>query len=586
MIDCMMHERFYKSGKSIVEDIGFYGGWVNIKNSICDCMPIVNKQKNLVILFFGENIKDREYINRYKKREKNESRKSGIEYLIDLYEEKKSKFYSELNGFYHGVIVDLKNKKIIIFIDRYGMMRLYYYFGKDEFIYSSEAKAILRIRPFLKNVDMQSLGEYFSCGCVLNNRTLFKDIFLLPGGAQWEIDTKGNIDKKNYFSPKIWEQQSTLNEEEFGNALGEKLIEIVPKYLKSEQKIGLSLTGGLDTRMILAVADISHGSLPCFTYGGMYRDSYDVKVSKKISKACGQTHHVLRLDKNFFKQFSDLAEKAVYFSDGCMNVTGAPNLYVAKLAREIAAIRLTGNYGQEVLRRCIAFKPNPQNSRLFSKDFFPYIRKAEETYYEAFRNQNNLTFALFKQAPWFQFSRYAIENSQMIQRSPFMDNELVELVYRAPIESLKSEDSAKKIIFGYDKKLGYIMTDLGKLGNLPSSAALVVKTWRYFLFKMEWYYNHRLPRFAENIDSFLSPLNLEQLFIGRNKYYHMRVWFRDELSDYLKQVLLDSKCAGRNFINREFLTKVLDEHINKNRSNTDLICTALSAELMYRKLID
>ena len=93
------------------------------------------------------------------------------------------------------------------------------------------------------------------------------------------------------------------------------------------------------------------GSLKCYTFGGMYRDSADVKIGRSLAQACGQSFKVLPLTPDFFAQFPDLAAEAVRRTDGAMDVTGAAGLYLNRLARDIAPVRMTGNYGGEVLRR-------------------------------------------------------------------------------------------------------------------------------------------------------------------------------------------------------------------------------------------
>ena len=91
----------------------------------------------------------------------------------------------------------------------------------------------------------------------------------------------------------------------------------------SSQKIGISLTGGLDTRVILANMQLAEGKYPCYTFGGMYRDCYDVKVARKVAEACHQTHQTLYLDNKFLSDFSKYAEKTVYISDGYFEVSSA-----------------------------------------------------------------------------------------------------------------------------------------------------------------------------------------------------------------------------------------------------------------------
>src|SRR4029077_17523323 len=129
--------------------------------------------------------------------------------------------------------------------------------------------------------------------------------------------------------------------------------------------IGLSLTGGLDSRMILACADTQPSTLPCYTFGGMYRECADVRLAKKLARAKNQPHETISITPTFFSEFPELAKKSIYFSDGAMDVTGAVELFANRIARQIAPVRLTGNYGSEILRGNVAFKPGSLSESLF-----------------------------------------------------------------------------------------------------------------------------------------------------------------------------------------------------------------------------
>ena len=75
------------------------------------------------------------------------------------------------------------------------------------------------------------------------------------------------------------------------------------------------------------------GKFPCYTFGGMYRDSFDVSISRSIAEAAGQTHNNIKLESHFLNNFSDYAERTVYITDGYLDVSGAPEIYVNKIAR-------------------------------------------------------------------------------------------------------------------------------------------------------------------------------------------------------------------------------------------------------------
>ena len=103
----------------------------------------------------------------------------GPEYLVHWYEEDPS-FPAGLNGRFHGLLADRARRTTTLFNDRFGMHRLYYHQSTDAFYFAAEAKGILAVRPELRRIDPRALGELVSCGCVMENRSLFTGIAVLP----------------------------------------------------------------------------------------------------------------------------------------------------------------------------------------------------------------------------------------------------------------------------------------------------------------------------------------------------------------------------------------------------------------------
>ncbi len=135
-------------------------------------------------------------------------------YLVHRYEEE-SDFPKGLNGRFHGLIVDRSRGTSLLFNDRFGLQRLYYHQAQDAFYFAAEAKAILKVRPELRSVDPRGLGEFIVCGCVLENRTLFPGIHLLPPGSAWTFRGATLEKKATYFEPREWEEQKLLTAEEY-----------------------------------------------------------------------------------------------------------------------------------------------------------------------------------------------------------------------------------------------------------------------------------------------------------------------------------------------------------------------------------
>jgi asparagine synthase (glutamine-hydrolysing) len=88
------------------------------------------------------------------------------------------------------------------------------------------------------------------------------------------------------------------------------------------------------------------------------------------------------------------------------------------------------------------------------------------------------------------------------------------------------------------------------------------------------------------IDHLLSPLHLERLFLGRHKFYHFRVWYRDALSKYVQEMLLDPRTLSRPYLERNGVERIVQGHIKGSRNYTTEIHKVLTLELLHRLFLD
>ena len=583
MTKCLMHESFYTEGTYVNEELGLWLGWVNHEGSFSDCLPIWNEKKDICLLFSGEDFADQADIDALRMRG-HEFGSDDASYLVHMYEEMGCEFLEKLNGWFSGVLVDLREQKFVLFNDRYGVNRIYYHEDAGGFYFSSEAKSLLKVLPATRQLDLRSLGEVLSCEAVLENRSLFSGITLLPGGSSWVFSRGAPVKQKTYFKKETWENQPELNEADFYEKLKETWARILPRYFRGKQSIGLSLTGGVDSRMILAWAPPESGKLPCYTWGGTYRDCADVKIARRAANLCRQPHTTIPVGGEFLSQFHDLAERAVYISDGTMDVTGSIDLYVQRVARQIAPVRLSGVCGGEILRRLVMFKPDPPQQGVFDQELERSFRGAATTYADELQG-HRLSFTSFKQAPWYMASKFSVERSQVTCRTPYFDNDLVALAYQTPANLLHNEPALRLIADG-NRGLGKMGTDRGLAFQSVPGVNRMLHWYQEFMFKAEYAYDYRMPQWVARIDHAFAPLHLERLFLGRHKFHHFRVWYRDQLSRWLRETLLDSNARARAYLRPNRLEEILKAHTSGQRNYAFEIHKILTLEFIQRTLIE
>jgi asparagine synthase (glutamine-hydrolysing) len=437
----------------------------------------------------------------------------------------------------------------------------------------------------LRTLQPQGLGEFVSCGAILENRTLFEGIYVLPQGSAWVFRNRRLERRDSYFDPKEWEEQEALDPEVYYRELYKTFTENLPRYFAEGENIAMSLTGGLDTRMIMANREFAPGSLPCYTFGSMYREHEDVRVARRVAEACHQPHQTLTSGAEFLTQFNRYAERTVEITEGCVDVSRAPDLYLNELARGLAPVRMTGIYGGEILRRVVGFKPVEPAEGIFSPEALASIHQGAQTYTDA-RRCHPVTFAAFRQGPWYMHGNLALEETQVTMRTPYLDNDFVRTVYRSPASALESNEVSLRLVADGDRVLAAIPTDRGLAGTRRSLAANSVHGFQEFLFKAEYAYDLGMPQWLARIDHAFSGFHLERLFLGRHKPFHFRTWYRDALGGYVREILLDSLALSRPWVNPTGMREAVLGHLKGNRNYTHEIHKLLTLELLHRRFLD
>ena len=103
--------------------------------------------------------------------------------------------------------------------------------------------------------------------------------------------------------------------------------------------------------------------------------------------------------------------------------------------------------------------------------------------------------------------------------------------------------------------------------------------------RAEYIFDSGMPQWLAKLDHVLSPLRLEKLFLGRHKIDHFRIWYRNELADYIKEILLDPRTLARPYLERRQLQQMTLSHVNGTGNYTEEMLRAwaeLISKWMFR----
>ncbi len=246
---------------------------------------------------------------------------------------------------------------------------------------------------------------------------------------------------------------------------------------------------------------------------------------------------------------------------------------------------MTGNYGGEVLRSLQAFKPEEPAPRLFSPEIHNYVNVARGTYSQLIK-VHPLSFAVFRQAPWYHGGLLALEETQLTLRSPYLDNDVIRTIFRAPQSARANNKISLRLIADANAALYRIRTDRGPGGDQGRFSAAISRRLLDFTFKPEYAYDYGMPHWLSRMDHLFSPFHFERLFLGRHKFSHFRVWYRDVLAEYVREMLLDSRSLSRPYLQRGTVESIVRGHLRGDRNYTIEIHKVLTLELIHRLFID
>jgi asparagine synthase (glutamine-hydrolysing) len=568
MVETMQHQADSASGTLLAPELGVYCGWVAHAGSFAahQCAAVAGPVHLLVSgEFFGPAI------------QQNSS-------ICDLYQEQGDAVIAGLSGLFSGLFVDRRRGQTLLFNDRYGSERLYAFEKDGATYFASEAKALLAVLPELRAFDDTGVAQFLAFGSTIGGRTLFRGLRLVPGGSLWRTVPGTAMVRKRYFTPANWEGLPALSESEFESRFAESFRNLLPAYLRADQPVGLSLTGGLDTRMILACTPRGTEPSVAYTYaaeGG--NRMLDLTIAQRVAEMRGIPHHNLNIGADFLAGFGQQLDRTVFVTDGCAGVLGAHELYLSEQARQLAPVRLTGNFGSEILRSMSTFKRNGPCDELLDPAIA--VRVGSVVAEQQARAVHPVSHAAFEEVPWHLFGTLAAARSQLSFRTPYLDNQVVELAYRAPAHLRRTAAPALRLIHESDAALGAVPTDRGLAWGADGLGGQWQRLYCAATFKLDYWHKEGLPDVLTPFDTLLGTLSNTGL-LGLHKFLAYRVWFRRELAPYAAQVIGDSRTRGLPFWKAGALDAVASDHALGRRNRLRDIHAVMTLEAVHRLLID
>jgi len=311
--------------------------------------PMANEDETVWIAYNGEIFNHAEHRAPLEARGHRFRTRSDTEAIVHLYEEHGSTCPRELRGMFGFAIWDEKRNALLLARDRSGIKPMFYATTPGgDLIFGSEIKAILASGMITPEVDDAAVAEYFALGTVSGSRTLIRGVKKLEPGhtLTWK---DGRVAIERYWAPPAYEPGRVVVRDlaEAADEFWRRFVEAVDITLMSDVPLGVFLSGGLDSSLIVAaMRERGVSALRTFSVGFAEAEASELPFARIVAKTFETEHHEVSCTADDF--FNALPRLTRHRDHPLTFSASIPLFFVSELAVSSVKVVLTGEGSDEL----------------------------------------------------------------------------------------------------------------------------------------------------------------------------------------------------------------------------------------------
>lgn len=318
--------------------------------------PIHNEDESIWVVLNGEIFNYPELRELAKSRGHRFHTSTDTEVLVHLYEDEGPQLLDRLNGQFAFAIWDVRKRMLLLGRDRMGIRPLFYHLDSDRLVFASEIKALFVYPDIRRRMNIQTLGDIFTCWAPLGSETPFEGVFQIPPG-HYAVYSKDGMQCSPYWNLAFhetgpWERPVSDWMEE----LTELLLDATRIRLRADVPVGAYLSGGLDSTLITTLIKRNFNNELCTFSVGFSDNRFDEAVFQRRAVESLQTNHKsIRCTEN---GIGSLFRDVVWHAETPLLRTGpAPLFMLSGLVRDQNfKVVLTGEGADELFAGYNIFK--------------------------------------------------------------------------------------------------------------------------------------------------------------------------------------------------------------------------------------
>ena len=569
--------------------------------------PMCNEDGKIWIVFNGEIYNFQKIREELEKKGHSFKSKSDTEVILHAYEQWGVECLSHFRGMFAFAIWDSNLQRLFMARDRLGKKPLVYFSQNGRFAFASEIKALLQLPNIEREVNDIAIHHYLTYQYVPSPDTIFNGIKKLLPAHYLLYDRDGGLKVERYWKLNFSSStQNDMNPQEVSERIRTGLEESVKLRLISDVPLGAFLSGGVDSSLIVGImARMSRKPVKTFSIGFEEKEFNELTYARLVSKHFATEHHEFIVKPNAI----EILPKLVWhYNEPFADSSAIPTYYVAKMTKDYVKVVLTGDAGDENFagypryfrsKLLIFFLKMPKSLR---RDFFPPLLRGIAQFHWREKTFNRLA-AYIESISSNQVRNYA-------EQVTICNTKGKEDLYSYDFNQImKGTDSVEYLLSKFDEVRRNDLIDqllyLDINTYLPEDllVKMDIATMANSLEARVPFLDHQLMEFIATIPSSLKLRGTvakyilkeafkeflpEVIFKRRKMGFGVPVsrWFRNELKDYVYEILLDSRTLNRGYFKKEGIERVLNDHIELRYDHSAKIWALLFLEIWFRVFID
>ena len=569
--------------------------------------PMCNEDGSIWIVFNGEIYNFQETRGKLEKKGHFFKSKSDTEVILHAYEEWGVACLDHFRGMFAFAIWDSNLQRLFLARDRLGKKPLVYFHQKSHFAFASEIKALLQVPEIERKVNATAIHHYLTYQYVPSPDTIFEGIKKLPPAHYLLYDRDGTLKIERYWKLHFNSSHQTyISLQELSDRIRTELEESVNLRLISDVPLGAFLSGGVDSSLIVGImAKLSGKPVKTFSIGFEEKEFDELSYARLVSQHFSTEHHEFIVKPNAIEILPKLVW---YYNEPFADSSAIPTYYVSKMTRDHVKVVLTGDAGDE------NFAGYPRYLRSKYVSWFTRLpEKVRRSLLPAF-------LRILSQSPWRRKTLNRLADFMEMLSSHQGRNyaEQIKIFNQKEKDDVYSEDFSRQVK-GTDP-LDYLIkkyeegdTDdlLEKLLYLDMTTYLPedllvkmdIATMANSLEARVPFLDHKFMELVAGIPPHFKLKGTRTKFILKKAFKDflpdaifkrrkmgfgvpVSRWFRNELKDYVYDILLDPRTLNRGYFRREGLQRLLNDHIALRYDHSSKIWALLFLEMWFRVFID